>query len=149
MVRWYVRERHRPTFSRRRADGSFIPGPPLEALRVRDVTPAEMATKQAQPTTFSGQGTRIPGFRKAVFHPFPPTARRHSGPEFPLRNCLRRCASDDDQSGCFLETETINFTNSIRFLSLFFFFLRCSGNCVMLYENVDSMQFYFKRKLKE
>lgn len=50
-----VRERHRPTFSRRHAD-SLLPGPPLEAP-VRDVTPAEMATKQAQPTTFSSKGS--------------------------------------------------------------------------------------------
>lgn len=66
-----------------------IPGPPLEA-QVRDVTPAEMATRQAQPTTFSrGQNTRFP--KGCVFHPSPYLLLREGalGPEFPPRNCSR------------------------------------------------------------
>jgi len=56
--------------------------PAIGSPTVRDVTPAEMATKPGPTYHFFRQGTGIPGFRKAVCHPFPPTARRHSGPEW-------------------------------------------------------------------
>lgn len=93
--------------TRERASSNFF-SPPRLTVRyigarhwkprtVRDVTPAEMATKPGPTYHFFRQGTGIPGFRKAVCHPFPPTARRHSGPEWLALPEIAR--GDDDQSG--------------------------------------------------
>lgn len=82
---------------------------------VRDVTPAEMATGQAQPTTFSSEGPEYQIFERLYSTPpssSSPAALR--GSEFPPRNCLRMRVRPRPEPGMsFLET--IAFT-SIHYL---------------------------------
>lgn len=88
-------------------------GPAIESP-VRDVTPPEMATSQAQPTTFSCERPEYQIFERLYsIPPFPLSlpALQNSLPEI-----ARGCASGFGQPGMsFLETETIGFTNNVHF----------------------------------
>lgn len=93
--------------------------PAIGSPGVRDVTPAEMATKQAQPTTFSSKGPEYQVFERPYSTPSSPSCCA-------ALSCARSSVpspkllfdADQPEMG-FPETETINFANVIPFLFLF------------------------------